>query len=77
MDILDVFKIENIYIVIKIALIVFSILHIFAIATVYSQIKRTLDVVHTHSGKSILLFTLIHVILLSVVLTLIIILPSQ
>lgn len=77
MNIEELFKIENVYILFKGALVVFAFLHLLAIITAWKQVRMTTNAITTSSGKKVLMFSLFHVIFLAIVLILIIILPSQ
>ena len=66
-----------IYMIVKIALVVFSLMHFMALIFLSRQIRSAVTMVKTKSHKEIVLFAFLHAIILFVVFLIIIILPLK
>jgi len=66
-----------IYIILKIAFVVYALIHFVAMAFLGKQVSLAVKMIQTSAHKHVLSFILIHAILLFLILLIVVILPLQ
>lgn len=68
-------NLDSIYLIVKIALIIFSLLHFLAMVLLYRQVALAIRTVATHNRNKVRMMFFGHLVFLLIVLILIVILP--